>query len=158
LKEDAELSDRFTYRPSLLLIDGGLPQRNAALRALGDSGVSGITVATLAKRLEEVFTTDSDYPVIFPRTSEELFLLQRIRDEAHRFAITAQRKSRTKSISSTLLEIQGLGESRARILLKRFGSLKRIKQASLAEIESLPGFGPKLAQLVQDSLADSENS
>lgn len=158
LKEDAELSDRFSYRPSLLLIDGGLPQRNAALRALADSGVSGITVATLAKRLEEVFTTDSDYPVIFPRTSEELFLLQRIRDEAHRFAITAQRKSRTKSISSTLLEIPGLGESRARILLKRFGSLKRIRQASLAEIESLPGFGPKLAQLIQDSLADSENS
>jgi excinuclease ABC subunit C len=142
----------------LLLIDGGLPQRNAALRALKDSGIEGLTVATLAKRLEEVFTTDSDYPVIFPRTSEELFLLQRIRDEAHRFAITAQRKSRTKSISSTLLEIPGLGESRARILLKRFGSLKRIRQASLAEIESLPGFGPKLAQLVQDSLTDSENS
>ncbi|NBU23683.1 MAG: excinuclease ABC subunit C, partial [Actinobacteria bacterium] len=157
LKDDAELSDRFSYRPSLLLIDGGLPQRNAALRALRDSEVKGITVATLAKRLEEVFTTDSDYPVIFPRTSEELFLLQRIRDEAHRFAINAQRKSRTKSISSTLLEIPGLGESRARLLLKRFGSLKRIKQASLAEIESLPGFGPKLAQLVQDSLTVSEN-
>ncbi len=157
LREDSGISDRFSYRPSLLLIDGGLPQRNAALRALKESGVEGITVATLAKRLEEVFTTDSDYPVIFPRTSEELFLLQRIRDEAHRFAITAQRKSRTKSISSTLLEIPGLGESRARILLKRFGSLKRIRLASLAEIESLPGFGPKLAQLVQDSLADSEN-
>ncbi len=158
LREDSGISDRFSYRPSLLLIDGGLPQRNAALRALKDSGIEGLTVATLAKRLEEVFTTDSDYPVIFPRTSEELFLLQRIRDEAHRFAITAQRKSRTKSISSTLLEIPGLGESRARILLKRFGSLKRIRQASLAEIESLPGFGPKLAQLVQDSLTDSENS
>lgn len=158
LKEDSEVSDRFSYRPSLLLIDGGLPQRNAALRALKDSGIEGLTVATLAKRLEEVYTTDSDYPVIFPRTSEELFLLQRIRDEAHRFAITAQRKSRTKSVSSALLEIPGLGESRARILLRRFGSLKRIRQASLAEIESLPGFGPKLAQLVQDSLIDSENS
>jgi excinuclease ABC subunit C len=158
LAEDQEISDRFSYRPALMLIDGGLPQRNAAVRALKDSGVKGITIATLAKRLEEVFVTSSDYPVIFPRTSEELFLLQRIRDEAHRFAITAQRKSRSKSISSTLIEIPGLGEARARLLLRKFGSIKRIRAASDAEIESLAGFGPKLAQQVRASLNEAINS
>jgi excinuclease ABC subunit C len=158
LAEDQEISDRFSYRPALMLIDGGLPQRNAAVRALKDSGVKGITIATLAKRLEEVFVTSSDYPVIFPRTSEELFLLQRIRDEAHRFAITAQRKSRSKSISSTLIEIPGLGEARARLLLRKFGSIKRIRAASDAEIESLAGFGPRLAQQVRAALNEDEIS
>jgi excinuclease ABC subunit C len=158
LAEDQEISERFSYRPALMLIDGGLPQRNAALRALKESGVQGITIATLAKRLEEVFVADSEYPVIFPRSSEELFLLQRIRDEAHRFAITAQRKSRSKSISSTLLEIPGLGEARARLLLRKFGSLKRIRAASEAELESLPGFGPKLVAQIQSSLEEGEIS
>ena len=158
LAEDQEISERFSYRPALMLIDGGLPQRNAALRALRESGVQGITIATLAKRLEEVFVADSEYPVIFPRSSEELFLLQRIRDEAHRFAITAQRKSRSKSISSTLLEIPGLGEARARLLLRKFGSLKRIRAASAAELESLPGFGPKLVTQIQASLDEGEIS
>jgi excinuclease ABC subunit C len=158
LADDQEISDRFSYRPALMLIDGGLPQRNAAMRALKDSGVKGITIATLAKRLEEVYVTDSDYPIIFPRTSEELFLLQRIRDEAHRFAITAQRKSRSKSISSTLVDIPGLGEARARLLLRKFGSIKRIKAASDAEIESLPGFGPKLAEQIRIALSEDGNS
>ena len=154
LKDDAA-GEKFSYRPSLMLIDGGLPQRNAALRAIADSGVDGITVATLAKRLEEIFTTGSDYPVILPRTSEELFLLQRIRDEAHRFAITAQRASRSKSISSQLMEIEGLGESRARLLIRKFGSLKRIRQASVEELSQLPGIGPKLAANVLAALTDS---
>jgi excinuclease ABC subunit C len=148
-------SDKFSYRPSLLLIDGGLPQRNAALRAVADSGVTGITVATLAKRLEEIYTGFDDYPLILPRTSEELFLLQRIRDEAHRFAITAQRASRSKSISSQLLEIDGLGERRARLLLRKFGSIKRIRAASAEEIAQLPGFGPKIAEIVLTALTDS---
>jgi excinuclease ABC subunit C len=120
--------------------------------------VKGITIATLAKRLEEVYSTESDYPIIFPRTSEELFLLQRIRDEAHRFAITAQRKSRSKSISSTLIEIPGLGEARARLLLRKFGSIKRIRAASDAEIESLPGFGKKLAEQIRSALSEDGNS
>ena len=154
LKED-QPGEKFSYRPSLMLIDGGMPQRNAAMKALEDSGVTGITIATLAKRLEEVFTTNDEYPLILPRTSEELFLLQRIRDEAHRFAITAQRASRSKSIASELIEIPGLGENRARLLIKKFGSLKRIKLASAEEIAQLPGFGPKLAQLVHSSLKDS---
>ncbi|MEK9908578.1 MAG: helix-hairpin-helix domain-containing protein, partial [Aquiluna sp.] len=138
----------------LLLIDGVIPQRNAAKRALRDSGVAGITVATLAKRLEEVYTTSSDFPVIFPRTSEELFLLQRIRDEAHRFAITAQRSKRSKGIASTLLEVPGLGERKVRLLLRKFGSLKRIRLASAEEIATLPGFGMQLAEQIKNFLAD----
>ena len=148
-------SEKFSYRPSLLLIDGGLPQRNAALRAVADSGVTGITVATLAKRLEEIYTGSDDFPLILPRTSEELFLLQRIRDEAHRFAITAQRASRSKTISSQLLEIDGLGERRARLLLRKFGSIKRIRAASAEEIAQLPGFGPKIAEIVLSALTES---
>jgi len=147
--------EKFSYRPSLMLIDGGLPQRNAAIRAIQDSGVEGITIATLAKRLEEIYTDGDDFPLILPRTSEELFLLQRIRDEAHRFAITAQRASRSKTISSQLLEIDGLGERRARLLLRKFGSLKRIKSASAEEISQLPGFGPKIAEIVLKALSDS---
>jgi len=147
--------EKFSYRPSLMLIDGGLPQRNAAMRAIQDSGIEGMTIATLAKRLEEIYTDSDDFPLILPRTSEELFLLQRIRDEAHRFAITAQRASRSKSISSQLLEIDGLGERRARLLLRKFGSLKRIKSASAEEISQLPGFGPKIAEIVLKALSDS---
>lgn len=154
LSED-DSSEKFSYRPALLLIDGGIPQRNAAIRAMKESGVEGITVATLAKRLEEVYVSGSDYPVILPRTSEELFLLQRIRDEAHRFAISAQRQKRSNSISSQLLEIPGLGERRARLLLRKFGSLKRIKLASEHEIASLPGFGPKIAKQIIENLTDS---
>ena len=149
-------SEKFSYRPALLLIDGGIPQRNVAVKALKDSGIEDIMVATLAKRLEEVFVSGSDYPVILPRTSEELFLLQRIRDEAHRFAIAAQREKRSKGIASQLVEIPGLGEQRARLLLRKFGSLKRIRLASMEEIASLPGFGPKIAQIVHENLADSE--
>lgn len=149
-------SEKFSYRPALLLIDGGLPQRNAAMRALEDSGISDIMIATLAKRLEEVFVSGSEYPVILPRTSEELFLLQRIRDEAHRFAISAQREKRSKGVASQLVEIPGLGERRARLLLRKFGSLKRIKLASVEEIASLAGFGPKIAEIVKENLLDSE--
>ena len=149
-----ETSEKFSYRPSLMLIDGGLPQRGAALRALEESGVGEMTIATLAKRLEEVFTTSSDYPVIFPRTSEELFLLQRIRDEAHRFAITAQRAKRSKTIASQLLEIPGLGEQKVRLLLRKYGSLKRIRAASAEEIATLDGFGLKLAKHIGEYLGD----
>jgi excinuclease ABC subunit C len=153
LKTD-EPNERFSYRPGLLIIDGGLPQLNAAKRALEDSGIKGLTVASLAKRLEEVFVSGLDYPLILPRTSEELFLLQRIRDEAHRFAITAQRAARSKSISSALVDIPGLGEQKARLLLRKFGSIKRLKLASEAEITQLPGFSDRLAKIVLDNLTD----
>ena len=150
-----EPSEKFSYRPSLLVIDGGLPQLHAAERALADSGIAGMSVISLAKRLEEVYVSGTSYPTILPRTSEELFLLQRIRDEAHRFAISAQRGTRSKGITSALLEIPGLGEQKARLLLRKFGSIKRLKLASEAEIASLPGFGDKLAKIVADHLSDS---
>jgi len=153
LKTD-EPNERFSYRPGLLVIDGGLPQLRAAERALKDSGIQGLTVASLAKRLEEVFVSGLDYPLILPRTSEELFLLQRIRDEAHRFAITAQRAARSKSISSALVDIPGLGEQKARLLLRKFGSIRRLKLASEAEITQLPGFSERLANIVLEHLAD----
>ncbi len=145
-------SEKFSYRPSLLLIDGGLQQRNAAARALTDAGIDDITIATLAKRLEEVYTTSTDTPVIFPRSSEELFLLQRIRDEAHRFAITAQRAKRTSSIASTLLDLPGLGEAKVRLLIRKFGSLKRLRAASAEEIADLPGFSQAQAQRLLEQL------
>ena len=143
---------KFAYRPSLLIVDGGLPQVNAAARAIKDSGVEGLTVVGLAKRLEEVWVPGDEFPVILPRATDELFLLQRIRDEAHRFAITYQRQKRSSSIASTLGEIPGLGEKRVNALLKHFGSAKRLRIASADEISSVAGIGPILAQQIVHSL------
>jgi excinuclease ABC subunit C len=146
------VANKFAYRPSLLIVDGGIPQVNAAQRAVNESGVSGLTVVGLAKRLEEVWRPGSDFPVILPRATDELFLLQRIRDEAHRFAITYQRQKRSSSIVSTLSDIPGLGEKRVSALLKRFGSAKRLKVASADEISEVAGIGPILAQQIVEAL------
>lgn len=143
---------RFAYRPQLLLIDGGLPQVNAAQRALDASGVSGVAIAGLAKRLEELWIPGDEFPVILPRNSEALFLLQRLRDEAHRFAITAQRQSRTKSLGSSLEEIPGLGPARVQALLTHFGSVKRISQATEEEIAKVPGIGVETARRILTAL------
>jgi excinuclease ABC subunit C len=150
--EAAENQSKFAYRPSLLIVDGGLPQVNAAARAIRDSGVEGLHVVGLAKRLEEVWVPGDEFPIILPRATDELFLLQRIRDEAHRFAITYQRQKRSSSIASTLGEIQGLGEKRVNALLKHFGSAKRLKLATADEISSVAGIGPILAQQIVHSL------
>jgi excinuclease ABC subunit C len=147
-----ETNNKFSYRPSLLIVDGGIPQVNAAQRAVSESGISGLTVVGLAKRLEEVWRPGSSFPVILPRSTDELFLLQRIRDEAHRFAITYQRQKRSSSISSTLSDIPGLGEKRVNALLKRFGSAKRLKVASADEIAEVAGIGPILAQQIVQTL------
>jgi len=149
---NSETAAKFAYRPSLLIVDGGLPQVNAAARAVRDSGVEGLTVVGLAKRLEEVWLPGDEFPVILPRATDELFLLQRIRDEAHRFAITYQRQKRSSSIASTLSEIQGLGEKRVNALLKHFGSAKRLKIATADEISSVAGIGPILAQQIVHAL------
>ena len=148
----AETNAKFAYRPSLLIVDGGLPQVNAAARAIRDSGVEGLHVVGLAKRLEEVWVPGDEFPIILPRATDELFLLQRIRDEAHRFAITYQRQKRSSSIASTLSDIQGLGEKRVNALLKHFGSAKRLKIASADEISSVAGIGPILAQQIVQAL------
>lgn len=150
--DSEENKNKFAYRPSLLIVDGGIPQVNAAQRAVTESGVVGLTVVGLAKRLEEVWRAGSDFPVIIPRSSDELFLLQRIRDEAHRFAITYQRQKRSSNIASKLTEIPGLGEKRVNALLKRFGSAKRLKLASAGEIAEVAGIGPILAQQILESL------
>jgi excinuclease ABC subunit C len=149
---DAPSSNKFAYRPSLLIVDGGLPQVNAAQRAIDESGISGLTVVGLAKRLEEVWRPGSEFPVIFPRATDELFLLQRIRDEAHRFAITYQRQKRASSIASALGDIAGLGEKRVSALLKHFGSAKRLKLATADEIAQVAGIGPILAQQIVTAL------
>jgi excinuclease ABC subunit C len=151
IEEDSS-SNKFSYRPSLLIVDGGLPQVNAAQRAINESGVAGLTVIGLAKRLEEVWRPKQDFPVILPRATDELFLLQRIRDEAHRFAITYQRQKRSSTISSALSEIPGLGEKRVNALLKHFGSAKRLKLATADEIAEVAGIGPVLAQQIQETL------
>jgi excinuclease ABC subunit C len=149
---------RFAYAPSLLVVDGGPPQvaaAVAALRGLGiESGPGGVAVCGLAKRLEEVWLPDQDDPVILPRTSEGLYLLQRIRDEAHRFAITYHRgKRRRSAVESALDAVPGLGDARRAALLRRFGSVKRLRSASVEEIASVRGFGPTLASAVVDALA-----
>jgi excinuclease ABC subunit C len=136
---------RFSYVPSLIVVDGGIGQVNAAARAIEASGVTGLSVCGLAKRLEEVWLPGNENPIILPRASEELFLLQRLRDESHRFALTASRRKRSSAISSSLLEIPGLGEKRVMALLKRFGSAKRLRIATLDEISDVAGIGRELA-------------
>ncbi len=147
---------RFSYFPSLIVVDGGIGQVNAAARAIEDSGVTGLAVCGLAKRLEEVWLPGNENPIILPRASEELFLLQRLRDESHRFALTASRRKRSSAISSTLLDIPGLGEKRVMALLKRFGSAKRLKIATLEEISDVAGIGKELAGEVLDRLKQGE--
>ncbi|WP_022899363.1 excinuclease ABC subunit UvrC [Humibacter albus] len=157
-EEGARRPRKFSYPPQLLLVDGGQPQVAAAKRALEESGVSGIQLAGIAKRLEELWLPDSDYPVILPRNSDALFLVQRIRDEAHRFAITFQRAKRKRDISSTLAEIPGLGPSRVRELLRHFGSVSRLRSATPDLITEVKGIGPGLAATIHDALHTAETA
>ncbi|MGV0109676.1 excinuclease ABC subunit UvrC [Arthrobacter sp. CP30] len=146
--------NRFAYPPSLVVVDGGPPQVAAAARALEDLGIDDVHVVGLAKRLEEVWVQDSEFPVILPRASEGLFMLQRIRDEAHRFAITFHRQKRGKSMTASALDdVPGLGPAKRKSLLKHFGSVKRIRAASVDELLAVPGIGPALAETVLSSLA-----
>ena len=145
---------RFAYRPNLVIVDGGQPQVNAAARALRDSGVTDLAVVGIAKRLEELWLPEEQFPVILPRGADELFLVQRLRDEAHRFAITYQRKKRSGSIATQLSDIQGLGEKRVTALLKHFGSAKRLKQATTEEISEVAGIGPILAQQIVATIGE----
>jgi len=144
---------RFSYLPSLIVVDGGAPQAAIARQTLDEMGFSSVMVVGLAKRLEEVWVPDEEYPVIFPRTSQALYLLQRIRDEAHRFAITYHRQKRSRSMIESLLDaVPGLGEVRRKALMRAFGSLKKLRQATVDEIEQVPGFGPSLAQAVVEAV------
>ncbi|NRD26007.1 excinuclease ABC subunit UvrC [Frigoribacterium sp. VKM Ac-2836] len=155
--EVGEQRKRFAYRPNLLIVDGGQPQVAAARRALDDAGVTDIALCGIAKRLEEIWLPDDDFPVILPRNSDALFLIQRIRDEAHRFAITHQRQRRKRDISTQLAEIPGLGPSRVAVLLKHFGSVKRLKDADAADISAIRGIGPTLAAAVVERLRGGDD-
>ncbi|WP_062464767.1 excinuclease ABC subunit UvrC [Demequina soli] len=146
-------SARFAYPPQLVVVDGGLPQVNAARRTLDEVGVPDIAVVGLAKRLEEVWVPGDDFPVILPRGSEALYLLQRVRDEAHRFAIKHHRAKRTKAMKvSQLDEVPGVGPTRAKALLTHFGSLARLKEASIEQIALVPGVGSGTARTVYQAL------
>jgi excinuclease ABC subunit C len=145
---------KFAYAPGLVVVDGGPPQVAAAGQALAELGIDDIPVCGLAKRLEEVWVPDEEDPVILPRTSEGLYLLQRVRDEAHRFAITHHRSRRSKSMVESLLDdVPGLGEVRRRTLIKHFGSLRKLRAASAEEIALVPGIGPRTATAIKDAVA-----
>jgi excinuclease ABC subunit C len=148
---------RFAYPPNLIVVDGGPPQVAAAARAMAELGVDDVALCGLAKRLEEVWLPGEDHPVILPRSSEGLYLLQRVRDEAHRFAITHHRQRRSKAMTSSVLdEVPGLGPARTRALLTAFGSVKKLRAASPEAVAAVPGIGPALAATVVDALAAAE--
>ncbi|MGX2997896.1 excinuclease ABC subunit UvrC [Streptomyces sp. JNUCC 64] len=147
---------RFAYPPQLVVVDGGQPQVAAARRALDELGIDDIAVCGLAKRLEEVWLPGEDDPVVLPRTSEGLYLLQRVRDEAHRFAITYQRAKRAKRLrTSPLDDVPGLGEARKQALIKHFGSVKRLRSATIDEIREVPGIGRKTAEAIVVAFANA---
>lgn len=148
---------KFAYPPQLVVVDGGKPQVNAAAKALRDLGIEDIALCGLAKRLEEVWLPNSSVPIIFPRHSEALYLLQRVRDEAHRFAINFHRSKRSKlMLDSFLDEIGGLGEGRRKALLDKFGTVTALKLASFEEISDVPGIGPKMAKTIYESINQKE--
>jgi len=148
---------KFAYPPQLVIVDGGRGQVNAAARAFSELGITDIALVGLAKRLEEIWFPDQSYPVILPRHSEALYLVQRIRDEAHRFAITFHRSKRSKLMLESLLdEIPNLGEVRRQSLLEHFGSIAALKKASIEEIAAIPGIGPRTAENIVRVLLESD--
>jgi excinuclease ABC subunit C len=150
---------KFAYPPNLVVVDGGKPQVNAAARALADLGIDDVYVVGLAKRLEEVWLPDSDFPVILPRTSQGLYLLQRIRDEAHRFAITFHRQKRGKAMTVSALDgVPGLGASKRKALLAHFGSVKGVKAASAEELSQAKGIGPALASAIVNHFSTGDRA
>ncbi|MDO0932188.1 excinuclease ABC subunit UvrC [Streptomyces sp. DG2A-72] len=156
LVEENGRPKRFAYPPQLVVVDGGRPQVAAAKRALEELGIDDIAVCGLAKRLEEVWVPDEDDPVVLPRTSEGLYLLQRVRDEAHRFAITYQRTKRAKRFrSSPLDDVPGLGETRKQALIKHFGSVKKLRSATIDQICEVPGIGRKTAETIAVAFAQA---
>jgi excinuclease ABC subunit C len=150
---------KFAYPPNLVVVDGGPLQADAAARALAELGIDDVAVCGLAKRLEEVWQPGEEYPVILPRSSEGLYLLQRVRDEAHRFAINYHRQKRGKAATTSALDdVPGLGPARRATLLKHFGSVRKLGAASTEEIAEVPGIGPKLAATIAAALHAAENN
>jgi excinuclease ABC subunit C len=156
--EEVGSQKKFAYPPNLVVVDGGPGQAAAAARALAELGIDDVAVCGLAKRLEEVWLPGEEYPVILPRSSEGLYLLQRVRDEAHRFAITYHRQKRGKAATSSALDdVPGLGPARRAALLKHFGSVRKLKAARVEEIAAVPGIGPRLAATIAGALAQGKD-
>ena len=152
-----DLELEFSYPPNLVVVDGGPLQAAAAARALGELGIDDVAVCGLAKRLEEVWLPGEEYPVILPRSSEGLYLLQRVRDEAHRFAIAYHRAKRGKAATTSALDdVPGLGPARRRALLKQFGSVRKLGAASIEEIAAVPGIGNRLAATISAALGANQ--
>ncbi len=152
-RDVVEARKKFAYPPNLVVVDGGPLQAAAAARALAELGIDDVAVCGLAKRLEEVWLPGEEYPVILPRSSEGLYLLQRVRDEAHRFAIAYHRHKRSKAATASALDdVPGLGPARRATLLKHFGSVRKLRAASMEEIAAVPGIGPKLAATIAAAL------
>jgi excinuclease ABC subunit C len=150
---------RFAYPPNLYVVDGGAPQVNAAQAVLDELGITDVAVIGLAKRLEEVWVPSEPDPVIMPRNSEGLYLLQRIRDEAHRFAIAYHRSKRSKRMTASALDaVRGLGETRRKALVAHFGSVARLKHASIEEITAVPGIGLATARAVLEALGVADST
>jgi excinuclease ABC subunit C len=148
---------KFAYPPNLVVVDGGPGQAGAAARALAELGIDDVAVCGLAKRLEEVWLPGEEYPVILPRSSEGLYLLQRVRDEAHRFAITYHRQKRGKAATASVLDgVPGLGPARRTALLKHFGSVRKLSAASPEEIAAVPGIGARLAATIAAALGSDQ--
>ena len=150
---------KFAYAPNLVLIDGGKGQLNAARRAMQELGIEDVEIASLAKRMEEVYLPEKSDPVILPRSSEALYLIQRIRDEAHRFAITYHRSLRGREMTASAFDdIPGIGPTRRKALLDEFGSLKRLREATIEEIAAVHGFSARLATIVYEALHGAANT
>ena len=147
---------RFAYPPQLFVVDGGRPQVEAAAEVLSELGVNDVPVIGIAKRLEEIWLPGEDYPVIFPRHGEGLFLLQRLRDEAHRFAIRAHRGARSKRMTTSVLDdVPGLGPSRRAALLEKFPTVSALRTAGIDELCAVPGIGPGVASAIRSALGPS---
>jgi excinuclease ABC subunit C len=152
-RADVTAQKKFSYPPNLVVVDGGPLQAEAAARALAELGIDDVAVCGLAKRLEEVWLPGEEYPVILPRSSEGLYLLQRVRDEAHRFAIAYHRAKRGKAATASALDdVPGLGPARRKALVKHFGSVRKLSAASVEEIAAVPGIGPRLAATISVAL------
>ena len=156
-RADVTAQKKFSYPPNLVVVDGGPLQAEAAARALAELGIDDVAVCGLAKRLEEVWIPGEEYPVILPRSSEGLYLLQRVRDEAHRFAIAYHRAKRGKAATTSALDdVPGLGPARRKALLKQFGSVRKLSAASIEEIAVVPGIGPRLAATISAALGTNQ--
>ncbi|MGO3876814.1 MAG: excinuclease ABC subunit UvrC [Corynebacterium sp.] len=153
IEESTDVARRFAYPPQLFIVDGGAPQVAAAQKVFDELGIVDVTLVGLAKRLEEIWVPGDDEPVILPRNSQALYLLQQIRDEAHRFAITYHRQQRSKRMRESVLDsIPGLGPTRRTDLVKHFGSVKKLKEASEEQIAEVKGIGPKMASTIFEHL------